>query len=194
MRGDTHGRILKTARKLFFEEGFSAISTDRLCKEAGVSKSSIYKHFGDMIGVFTQVVHAESKNFSLAGDFSFSTKKEFTDLLTKFGTALLTFINSKQILQFNRLMHAEANLNKRMTEQFYANGYSTGHQQISNLIQIAQDKKLIKFDLDSEEIADYLISMWEGLPYVRARLALTEKPYASPESRAKNCVDILFNK
>lgn len=49
-RGETRKRrtrdqILRTATKLFYEEGVGAVGVDRVAAEAGVSKRTLYNHF-----------------------------------------------------------------------------------------------------------------------------------------------------
>jgi len=41
----TRQRIVETAEKLFYAEGFRAVGIDRIIAEAGVAKMSLYNHF-----------------------------------------------------------------------------------------------------------------------------------------------------
>jgi AcrR family transcriptional regulator len=43
----TKERILKAAEKLFSEEGFDGTSMDKIAKDVGINKGSIYYHFKD---------------------------------------------------------------------------------------------------------------------------------------------------
>lgn len=42
---ETKARILKTAEKIFSEEGFDGARVDKIAKEAGVNKALIYYYF-----------------------------------------------------------------------------------------------------------------------------------------------------
>ena len=42
---ETRERILRTAYELFTQEGFTAVGVDRTVGEAGVAKTSLYRHF-----------------------------------------------------------------------------------------------------------------------------------------------------
>jgi AcrR family transcriptional regulator len=42
---ETRERILRTAYELFTREGFTAVGVDRIVAEAGVAKTSLYRHF-----------------------------------------------------------------------------------------------------------------------------------------------------
>ncbi|HEX2534790.1 MAG TPA: TetR/AcrR family transcriptional regulator [Chitinophagaceae bacterium] len=39
-------RLLETASKLFYEQGYSATGINQILEEAGVAKASLYQHFG----------------------------------------------------------------------------------------------------------------------------------------------------
>src|SRR5580704_6539094 len=61
---DTHGnsdevrdRILRTASTLFYQRGVRAVGVDLVVEEAGVAKTSLYRHFrtkDDLIAAFLQ--------------------------------------------------------------------------------------------------------------------------------------------
>jgi AcrR family transcriptional regulator len=42
---ETRERIFRTAYELFTQEGFNAVGVDRIVAEAGVAKTSLYRHF-----------------------------------------------------------------------------------------------------------------------------------------------------
>lgn len=50
-RRRTRETLLKTARALVAAEGFEALRTERLAQEAGVSKGTVFAHFGDRDGL-----------------------------------------------------------------------------------------------------------------------------------------------
>src|SRR6188508_906755 len=44
-KSDARQRIVETAERLFYQEGFRAVGIDRIIAEAEVAKMSLYKHF-----------------------------------------------------------------------------------------------------------------------------------------------------
>ena len=42
----THARLLDTATELFYTEGIAATGVDKVVARAGVSKPTLYAHFG----------------------------------------------------------------------------------------------------------------------------------------------------
>lgn len=49
-------KIVKAARSLFAKEGYSATSTSKVAKEAGVSEGLIFKHFGSKEGLLAAIM------------------------------------------------------------------------------------------------------------------------------------------
>jgi TetR/AcrR family transcriptional regulator, mexJK operon transcriptional repressor len=186
------GRILDAARTLFFTYGFSAVSTDRLSKEAGVSKSSIYKYFGDMPGVFVAVVRREGDIYELGFDALPETSDAFWQTLMAFGERLLTLLNQGFCIQLDRMLHEEARKQPDLVRSFYSLAYGRAHSEVARLIQLGKDRGYVTKPQSAEDLADNLVSMWEGLSVVRSRLGLSERPFSNPQGWSAQCVRTLF--
>ena len=57
---DKPGEILQAARKLFHRFGLKKVSVEDIAREAGVSKVTVYKYFGNKTGLFNEVVGIEA--------------------------------------------------------------------------------------------------------------------------------------
>ena len=185
-------RIIKSAKKLFMEQGFSSVSVDQLCKEARVSKTTIYKYFGNMTGVLSAVVVDEGELFDLQASTDTATRAAFFEALVAYGTNLLKLLNRPFCIRLDRMLHEEARANPELAQAFYENAYGKSHDDITALIAHGQRKGFIVQTESAEDLADHLISMWEGLRFTRARLGLTNKPFESPEDWSAQCVKRLF--
>ena len=49
--------ILDAAKRLFIQSGFDGTSMDQIATEAGVSKLTVYSHFGDKESLFLSLIH-----------------------------------------------------------------------------------------------------------------------------------------
>lgn len=188
----SEARIIDAARKLFFANGFSAVSGDQLCKEARVSKTTLYKYFGDMPGVLAAVVINEGEMFDLRVETQPETEEAFWQALEGYGTRLLKLLNRPFCIRLDRILHEEARSNPELAEAFYDNAYGKAHRDMTALIAHGLEQGFIARKERAPDLADNLISMWEGLKFVRARLGLTKKPFPSPEKWSKHCVETLF--
>lgn len=58
-------KILETALRLFANDGYTATSTNKIAKEAGVSEGLIFRHFGNKKGLLNAIMQsAAQKLFS----------------------------------------------------------------------------------------------------------------------------------
>ena len=188
----TETRILNAARELFFSEGFSAVSTEKLSKKAGVSKSSIYKYFSSMKGVLVAGGCQEGDILKVGVTMTPETKEDFWRSLIAYGTKLLTLLNQRHCIQFDQMLHEEARKYPDLSRSFYEVTYHRSHLEITQLIKAGKARGFITKPYRSEELADNLICMWESLAYTRARLSLIDKPFRNPKKWARQCVDALF--
>lgn len=186
-------RIVKIARELFFTVGFSAVTTDRLCKEAAVSKSSLYKYFGDMSGVLQAVVLNEGDAVSKRSVPEPSTAEQFWVSLVDYGTSLLTLLNQRHTIEFDRMLHEQSRKHPGVGRLFYDAAYGRSHADLISMIEFGKQQGFVTKPQPSDELADYLMCMWQGLSFTRTRLGLSEHPYATPELRARQVVRALFD-
>ena len=183
-------RIVKAARKLFYEHGFSGVSTDRLASEARVSKTSIYRHFGDMTGVFTAVVKEDVSDFQFDVELPFRSRDDFRNAVVRFGNRLIAIICDPELIRFERLLFEETRRHPDIARLYYSNGYDIPHRQLSKVLASGQAAGFLSTSIDALDLADHLISMWDGLGSMRSRFGLTETPHLRPELWVKQCVDL----
>lgn len=58
---DKRSVILRAARKMFLQDGFSATSMDAITREAGVSKATVYAHFDSKEKLFETLIRMGSE-------------------------------------------------------------------------------------------------------------------------------------
>src|SRR5579863_9150040 len=68
--GEAHGdsaevrnRILRTASSLFYQRGVRAVGVDLVVEEAGVAKTSLYRHFRTKDDLIAAFLHREDEDF-----------------------------------------------------------------------------------------------------------------------------------
>lgn len=103
-----HEAILAAAVEAFAESGYAATSMDSIAVAAGVSKQTVYHHFGNKNALFEAVIGQVSAvmNRPLLDGRTRDLGPERT--LTVFGRHVLDFLLSRQSLAFMRLIIAEA--------------------------------------------------------------------------------------
>ncbi|MEM1396423.1 MAG: TetR/AcrR family transcriptional regulator [Pseudomonadota bacterium] len=190
--GSPPDRIVKAGRTLFFELGFERVSTDMLAKEASVSKATLYKYFPNMVKVLEAVTYVEAESFEAGTAMDVETFGELCDALTQYGANLMRFLNKPEIIQFSQLMYEEARAHPDIASEFYNAAYGRALRRISALLQQGIDKGLIESALPASELADQLMGMWEGMPFVRALMCVSKRPFTRPQEWSAKCVSTLL--
>lgn len=186
-------RIVKAARALFFANGFARVSTDTLAKEASVSKATLYKYFPNMVEVLKAVCDVEAESFEAGTPTDVESLQELRLVLVRYGAKLMMFLNQPEILQFKQLMHEEARAHPDIAAEFYHSAYGRTLRVLSELLRQGVEKGFLHTDLTPEELAEQLVGMWEGVPYVKAQLGVTEEPFPAPAAWSEKCVSTLLD-
>lgn len=188
----TETRIIDAAKKLFAEKGFSPVSTEMLCREARVSKTSIYKYFQNMQGVLAAVVRDEGEIFDLYREPVIETREDAARALTDYGVRLLNLLNSRFCIQLDRMMHEESRGNPAVARTFFDRAYGQSRADVAKMIAKAVKKGALDRVQNPVQTAEDLISLWEGFRFIEARLGLIEVPFPRPEQHVARCLEIVF--
>ncbi|MEM9229372.1 MAG: TetR/AcrR family transcriptional regulator [Pseudomonadota bacterium] len=169
---DPKGRILSAAKKLFFTEGFDRVSVERLAREASVSKTTLYKYYGDMPGVLKAIAESEADQFDFSVGSDEQSARDLEDRLIDLGARLLKEIDAPEKVQFDRLVHEQARHHPELAEVYYAAIYARTQGYLSALISLGQEKSLFRSDASPDLLADQLLSMWLGLSRTKTVLGI----------------------
>lgn len=181
--GSTPERILAAGQALFFRHGFQDVSTDDLARVAAVSKTSIYRHFGDMNGLLQAVVTSMAQKYAGGIDQRAASSDELIRLLSAYGERLLKFLSFPMIIAFDQLIHERARKTEDVARLFYDSSYENIHRSLSTYLYKAKEDGLIDANAPVELIAEILLMCWTGLPAIRSRLGLEITPFPAPAQR-----------
>ena len=92
---ETRQRLLETADRLFYQEGFRSVGIDRIIAEAGVAKMSLYKYFASKDELILAVLkHREECFLSAFQEAMARHSKKTKDSLRAFFAALKEWFES----------------------------------------------------------------------------------------------------
>jgi TetR/AcrR family transcriptional repressor of mexJK operon len=182
--------IVQAARALFTREGFEAVSMDAIAAEAGVSKRTVYNHFGDKESLFEAIISEGERLPPLFGEVA-----DVADLrrrLCAVGVALLEEISGPKSHSLGRLLMSEVFRHPELIARFFKAGPQAMHRDLAALLRRATEAGQIATP-DPELAADQLLSMWPGQHHLRQQFGL-----AGPRSReqivshVESCVDMFL--
>jgi TetR/AcrR family transcriptional regulator, mexJK operon transcriptional repressor len=96
--------VLGAARTLFLEQGYSGTSMDGIAAAAGVSKLTVYSHFGDKEALFNAAVQATCNQLVPETLFVADTSAPLREQLLGIGRAFFTLVSSEAALATQRIM------------------------------------------------------------------------------------------
>lgn len=118
---DKAEQILKGAMQEFLTHGYAGTSMDRVAATAGVSKATVYSHFGDKQGLFTALVQqlAQSKFARLFASPEQLPTHDLREMLQMMAHNMLdNLIHDSDYQAFIRLMIAESGRFPELAQTF----------------------------------------------------------------------------
>ena len=120
-----HRAILAAAEALFLRNGYLGTSMDELAEQSGVSKQTVYKHFGNKERLFVELVTSMTAGagkglYELGG-----LPQGGTDLIpyfTKYALDELVIVMTPRLLQLRRLVIGEVGRFPALAEALFHNG------------------------------------------------------------------------
>lgn len=167
--------ILEAAAVSFFDRGYAATSIEQVAGDAGVSKVTIYNHFKDKRGLFAAAIERECEKmrgaFSLEGIAAGGLRQR----LTAIGEAMTAFLARPEMVQFERRIAAETELEPTIGEAFLEAGPHRVKEAFVRLLE-AMEKAGEVAIADPELAAEQFASMCKGLGDLERRFGRPSDP------------------
>ncbi|MFI6558684.1 TetR/AcrR family transcriptional regulator [Streptomyces sp. NPDC050534] len=140
--------IVRAARELFLQEGFS-VGMDTIAAEAGVSKVTVYNHFGSKEALFTAVI-TSALDEPLAGESSAALEglAEAGDLRSALVEAARTWVHAvrtnDEVTALRNLVAAELHRFPELGEAWRHRGAESHHPAVADALRtLAEQGRLV---------------------------------------------------
>lgn len=160
--GAKRDMILAAARKLFFSRGIEATTIEDIAASAGVSKVTIYGHFGDKLTLFEACVRAEANLMEQSFLLSRPRGDSLPECLHAMGVTLLRFLTSNEMVVFDRALAAEAARHSALVDRFFAAGPYHCRAKLGEMIATGHERGEVAVD-DPLQAAEDLVALWQGM-------------------------------
>ena len=114
-------QILVAATLLFTEQGYSSTSMDLIAKNAGVSKQTVYSHFGSKDELFAASIKQKCDSYQMT-ESSLDTASEPAEILFILAKRFLAMLTSKEALAIHKICAYESKSYPQISELFYQEG------------------------------------------------------------------------
>lgn len=98
--------ILEAAKRLFLEQGYQGVSMDQIATAAGVSKLTVYSHFGDKETLFSEAIAAKCREVLPDELFVSPPEGPLRAQLLAIAHAFFALISSDEAISIHRMMNA----------------------------------------------------------------------------------------
>jgi AcrR family transcriptional regulator len=170
-------QILAGARHVFGEVGFERASVDVIALRAGVSKATVYSHFGDKKRLFVACVLEESDAMRTGLEACLASGRtgELEDVLQAIGEKVMALILSPAVVSLYRHTIAETARFPEIGRMVFEGGARMLQEAIAAHLQRWHDRGALRI-ADPRTAAIQLIALYQGDLAVQARLGILPHP------------------
>ncbi|ABC32100.1 Transcriptional regulator [Hahella chejuensis KCTC 2396] len=164
-------QILEAAKNVFHQSGYARASMDRVAKEAGVSKATLYNHFKSKTVLFQAVVSSASARFIQELSDLQTDERRLEPALRIIAERFLTFLLCPHNLAAIRMILAEIQADPELGEAFYQSGPAVAESAIGSFL----DKRMRKGEIpqtDPVRAGRHFMALLRGDLFWRALLGV----------------------
>ncbi len=183
--------ILDAAVELFTEQGFSSTSMDQIARQAGVSKQTVYSHFGNKEDLFVGAVGCKCAAHAMTPEL-FEPQTDLHLQLLDIARQFTAMVQSREAIQVLRTCMSEAQTYPQLSRLFYNAGPKRLTAMMSQLL--AQLDSLGRLRVpDTRFAAVQFLKMVQGELQMQLELN-TGQPIADSEHQRylENCVSMFL--
>lgn len=166
--------ILDAAKRLFARDGFARVSMDQIAAEAGVSKLTVYSHFGDKEALFTAAVQAKCEEMLPDDLFKLELKGPLRDQLNVIAHAFFALIISEEAISTHRMMLTD-NIDDNLKRVFWEAGPQRTHEAFGSLLQARVDRGELNIP-DVARASEQFFTLLKGEVHSRMMCGLCQRP------------------
>lgn len=160
--------ILDAAQSLFAERGIDGVPIEAIAARSGVSKVTVYGHFGDKAKIFDSIVARETERLRDTIATTLPADGTLEERLTGFGMALISMLTQPCHLALDRAVSLEAQRNPDLGRRFFDAGPGQVRTLLSAMIARGQAEGQIAVD-SPDYAAEDLLALWLGFDAMERR-------------------------
>lgn len=156
--------ILGAATRLFVEQGFDGVSMDQIATAAGVSKLTVYSHFGDKETLFVAAARSYCEQQVPSSLFSAEPGAAVRERLMAIARAFYAMVSSPEAIAGHRFLCSPQMANTPLPQVFWEGGPMRVQGEFAALL----DRRVAGGELDIPDTrvaAAQFFTLLKGEPY-----------------------------
>ncbi|MET4569725.1 TetR/AcrR family transcriptional regulator [Rhodanobacter soli] len=173
--------ILVAAKALFIRNAFAGTSMDAIAADAGVSKLTVYSHFGDKDNLFREVIRSRIQDLLPEETYFFDPHADIRATLLRVAlTHAHLDCNAETVGTFRAILSDCRQGNPRYGKLIWEEGAKRTHGLMERLLQQAVDAGQLDID-DVARASGQFLSLIKGNLMMRQMFGCTECPESYTE-------------
>ncbi|HTL14665.1 MAG TPA: TetR/AcrR family transcriptional regulator [Thermomonas sp.] len=159
--------VLDAAKRMFTLHGFDGVSMDQIAAEAGVSKLTVYSHFGDKDSLFAEAVRAHCEQGMPASLFDAAPGVPVRERLAMIGQAFYAMIMTPEAIAGHRILCSPQVATSNMPAVFW----QAGPQRVQEAFAALLERRIASGELDIDDparAASQFFTLLKGEPHAQA--------------------------
>lgn len=163
-------QILTAASRLFMNEGYGAVSMEQVAKAAGVSKQTVYSHYGSKEALFSSAVAQKCVDYEI-GYGEGDDERPVREYLREFIQHFSDLVTSEAGISIHRVCIGEADKRSTLSELFWNAGPLPIMQKLTAYLKRQVERGTLTID-NIHFAADQLLFMVKSDVHMRGVLGL----------------------
>ena len=184
--------VLEAAKRMFTAHGFDGVSMDQIAAEAGVSKLTVYSHFGDKDSLFAEAVRAHCEQSMPTRLFEDGQDAPLRERLTRIGLAFHAMIMTPEAIAGHRILCSPQVAASNMPAVFW----EAGPQRVQSSFTALLERRIARGELDIPDpprAAAQFFTLLKGKPHAQAVFGYCcGQPQESAEEHVAGVVDLFL--
>jgi TetR/AcrR family transcriptional regulator, mexJK operon transcriptional repressor len=173
--------ILSAAKALFIRNAFAGTSMDAIAADAGVSKLTVYSHFGDKDNLFREVIRARIQDLLPEETYFHDPQVDIGETLLRVAlTHAHLDCNAETVGTFRAILSDCRQGNPRYGKLIWEEGATRTHGLLERLLTQAVDAGQLEID-DAARAAQQFLTLIKGNLMMRQMFGCAECPQSYAE-------------
>lgn len=182
--------ILDAATRLFTEQGYEGTSVDDIAIAAGVSKQTVYSHFGSKENLFGLAVADKCRSAGV-DENAIDMEQPPERMLPLVARSFVGLVKSREALRVYAICTNSTESHPRIAELFYVHGPKRTVDVLSAYLKAQVELGRLAVD-DTDAAAWQFFCMLKGEAHMRAQFGLSPAPEQEEDAYIDSCVHVFL--
>jgi TetR/AcrR family transcriptional regulator, mexJK operon transcriptional repressor len=172
--------ILEAAKRLFPLHGFDGVSMDQIAAEAGVSKLTVYSHFGDKESLFIAAIGAKCEEQMPTALFLKGLQGDLREQIMAIASAFFALVTCEEAIAMHRMMMMPGTGDTRARELFWEAGPHRIKEEFAEFLRARAALDELDVD-DAYRAASQFFCLLKGEPHMQMMCGICNEPLPADE-------------